>query len=52
MENSSVKQCDCKGKRSCLLCEGLLNRKARDLYSEFKVNIFFRDFHKVHSLKK
>lgn len=34
---SSQKPCECKGKRTCLLCEHLLQRKARDLYSEFKV---------------
>lgn len=35
---SLQKPCECKGKRTCLLCEHLLKRKARDLHSEFKVS--------------
>jgi hypothetical protein len=30
--------CNCKGKRTCLLCEHLLHKKARDLITEFEVD--------------
>ncbi|KAG5671658.1 hypothetical protein PVAND_001848 [Polypedilum vanderplanki] len=30
------KVCDCKGKRTCLLCEGLFNKKAKDWLTEYK----------------
>lgn len=33
-----IKSCDCKGKRSCLLCEKLLNKVPRDFLKEFQVN--------------
>lgn len=38
MENGK-KPCDCKGKRTCLLCEDLFNKKATDWYALFKVKL-------------
>lgn len=45
MENEDkVKPCDCKGKRTCLLCENLLDIKPRNFYREFQVCYFLRIF--------
>jgi len=33
-------KCDCKGKRTCLLCEDSLNKKGTDWYALFKVRHF------------
>jgi len=31
-----IKPCDCKGKRTCLLCENLLQKKPRNLFQEYQ----------------
>ncbi|CRL07167.1 CLUMA_CG020155, isoform A [Clunio marinus] len=42
MESSSItKTCDCKGKRTCLLCEKLLDKTPKNYYEEYKSRLFF-----------
>lgn len=36
MERKS-KPCDCKGRRTCLLCEKLLDKTPRNFFEEFQV---------------
>jgi alkylated DNA repair protein alkB family protein 4 len=36
-----IKPCDCKGKRTCLLCENLLDKTPRKLVDDIKVSFFF-----------
>ena len=39
-QKENLKPCDCKGRRTCLLCEKLLNKVPRDFFKEFQVNFF------------
>lgn len=36
-QSENMKSCDCKGRRTCLLCEKLTDKKPRDFFLEFQV---------------
>lgn len=44
-----MKSCDCKGKRTCLLCEKLTDKKPKDFFLEFQVGHFSHNINFKHN---